>query len=180
MPGKMNPPMFAAAAVLVALLFTLLGGCASDPTAGYAFGQTFRSDVTSVAIPIFENESFERNVEFELTDALVKEIESRTPYKVMTATRADTILIGRISKVQRDVISRSPTSGLNEEVVYRVYVDFEWSDLRTGRTFVRREAFEGQGVYHPSRPFSDPSELGAFAAVQQLASDIVDELRSDW
>ena len=176
MANNLRRIMFTAAcAMLIGI-----AGCASSPTTGYAFGSSYRDDVSSVAVPIFENDSFERAVEFELTDALVKEIEARTPYKVMTATRADTILIGRITKIQRDVVSRSPLTGLNEEVVYRVSIDFEWSDLRTGRTLVRREAFEGQGVYHPSRPIGNPSELGAFAAVQQLASDIVDQMRADW
>jgi len=167
-------------AMVAAITCTSFPGCASDPTTGYAFQATFRGDVASVAIPIFENDSFERSVEFELTDALIKEVEARTPYKVTSGTRADTILSGRIARIERDVISRSPLTGLNEEVVYRVYVDFEWTDLRTGRTLVHREAFEGQGVYHPSRPIGSPSEQGAIAAVQQLASDIVDELRSDW
>ncbi len=168
------------AAIIATTICTLFTGCASDPTAGYAFRATFRDNVASITIPIFENDSFERSVEFELTDAIIKEVEARTPYKVTSGTRADTILSGRIARIERDVISRSPLTGLNEEVVYRVYVDFEWNDLRTGRTLIHREAFEGQGVYHPSRPIGSPSELGAIAAVQQLASDIVDELRSDW
>ena len=166
--------------LLAAIASLSLAGCASDPRLGYASGSSFRSDIGSVTIPIFINDSFERGVEYELTEALIKEVEARTPYKVTSSTRADSILIGRITSVQRDVQSRSPVTGLNEEVVYRVRVDFEWSDMRSGRTLLKRQAFEGQGVYHPSRPIAESSELGATAAVQQLASDIVNQLRSDW
>ena len=53
----------------------------------------------TVSVPIFDNQSFYQDVEFDLTEALVKEIELRTPYKVTGADRADTILQGEIVSV---------------------------------------------------------------------------------
>jgi hypothetical protein len=136
--------------------------------------------VSTVAVPIFINKSFQRDVEFELTDALIKEIESRTPYKVTSEASADTIVLGQIQAVELDQLSKSRLTGLSEEVIVSVTIDFQWKDLRSGKVLVDRRAFAGHGLFVPSRPSTEPIELGKFAAVHQLASDIVAEMRSDW
>jgi hypothetical protein len=155
-------------------------GCSSDPTIGYAATSLYPDDVHTVAVPVLENETFSRGVEFELTDALVKEIEQRTPYKVAASSRADTILLGRISRVDLQVLSKSRLTGLSEEAVVGVTIDFQWKDQRTGRVLVKRESYTGQGLFVPSAPTGEAIDIGEFAAVQQLARDIVDEMRSNW
>jgi hypothetical protein len=47
-----------------------------------------------VAVPIFENDTYVRDVEFELTDAVIKELEARASYKVTARMSADTLLTG--------------------------------------------------------------------------------------
>ncbi|HRQ75999.1 MAG TPA: LptE family protein [Phycisphaerales bacterium] len=155
-------------------------GCASDPTQGYAAMTTFPQTVATIAIPIFENDTFQRDVEFELADALVKEIERRTPYRVATEARADTMLSGRITRTSLQPLSRSRLTGLTEEMLLGITVDFQWIDLRTNVPIVERRSFTVQGLFLPSRPFSEPIELGEVTAVQQLARDIVNELQAAW
>jgi len=157
-----------------------LNGCASDPTQGYSPRSIYPTTVSTVAVPIFTNDDFVRNVEFELTDALVKEIEARTPYKVTPESRADTILEGQIKGVQLDQLSKSPLTGLSEEMIVTVTIDFRWKDLRSGTTLLERRSFAGNALVTPSRPSGERIELGQFAVVQQLARDIVAEMRSDW
>jgi len=167
---------------LVACVFALhcLCSCASDPTQGYSSQSIYPTSVSSVAVPIFANDTFVRDVEFELTDALIKEIEARTPYKVTAESRADTILLGHVRKVQLDQLSKSVLTGLSEEVIVTVTIDFQWKDLRSGKTLVERRTFTGNSLFTPSQPSSEPIELGQFAVVQLLARDIVAEMRSDW
>lgn len=160
------------------LLF--LSGCSSDPTKGYAAMSPFATNIRKVAVPIFANQSYVRDVEFELTDALVKEIETQTPYKVTAEAEADTILLGQIRNVQMDQLSKSRLTGLTEEVIVSVTIDFQWKDARTGRVMLERRSFSGHGLFVPSRPSGEPIELGKFAAVQHLARDIVNELRAQW
>jgi hypothetical protein len=166
--------------LLLMLSTATLAGCASDPTKGYAPASLYPEGISTIAVPIFSSGAYTRDVEFELTDALIKEIESRTPYKVVPEGRADTILLGRIKTIELDQLSKSRQTGLSEEVIISVTIDFEWKDLRNGRTLVERESFAGQGFFDPSRPTGEPIELGQFAAVQQLARDVVAELRADW
>jgi hypothetical protein len=167
-------------AVWIGALFAHCGGCASDPTRGYASMTVFRDDVRTVAVPIFENDTFTRDVEFDLTEALIKEIESRTPYKVVDRARADTILIGHVRQVELDQLSKSQLTGLSEEVILSVSIDFQWQHQQTGQLLLERREFEGQGLFVPSRPSGEPIELGRYAAVQQLARDIVNEMQSPW
>jgi hypothetical protein len=163
---------------LLALLLT--AGCASDPTQGYAAMSTFPEDVATISVPIFENDTFVQGVEFQVTDALLKEIQARTPYAVVAKDRADTVLLGRITAVDLDRLSKSPVTGLSEEVIRSVTIDFQWKDLRSDRVLVERRAFAGYGLFLPSRPYAESIEVGQYEAVQRLVRDIVAELRSQW
>jgi len=163
-----------------AILPAFMPACASDPSLGYTLRSTYPSQYSTVAVEIFDNETFDRDVEFDLADALVKEIESRTPYKVTYERRADTILTGRIARVERDQISRSRDTGLGEEVLYIVTVDFTWRDARSDAIIVERRDFTADSLFLPSPPHGEPIELARFAVAQELARDIVDEMRGDW
>lgn len=155
-------------------------GCASDPTQGYAAATTFPDEYVTVAVPIVENDTFYRGVEFELTDALMKEIERHTPYRIVDQSVADTILTGRIVRAELDQLSRSRTTRLSEEVVLTVTIDFQWRDLRQNRTLLERKSFTGHGLFLPSTPSGEPLDIGRFAATQALARDVVNEMRSAW
>ena len=169
-------------ALLTALLLLLLplGGCAADPAEGYTARSIYPTTVQTIAVPIFENDTFVREIEFELTDALIKEIERRTPYKVSSRARADSILTGRIARVDLDQISKSRLTGLGEEVIIAVTIDFEWKDLRTNQRLVERKAFTAGSLFVPSRPSGERIELGQFSVVQELAGDIVNEMQAGW
>ncbi|MGI9013665.1 MAG: LPS assembly lipoprotein LptE [Phycisphaerales bacterium] len=154
--------------------------CASDPTAGYSTHSVYPRSISTVAVPIFENETFERGFEFDLADALVKSIEARTPYKVTRERRADTALTGRIVNIRRDRLSKSRTTGLAEEVIYIVTIEFEWRDTRSGEVLTARRDFTGDSLFTPSAPSGETQDLARFATAQKLADDIVDEMQSAW
>ncbi len=165
---------------LVGVVLLAVAGCTSDPYSGYSAMSVFPEGISSVSVPIFKNETYVRDVEFDLTDALIKEIEARSPYKVMTEARADTVLIGEIRNIELDQLSKSPLTGLSEEVIVSLTIDFEWKDLRTGRPIIVRKNFTGYGLFVPSRPTGESIQLGRFAAVQHLARDLVNELQAQW
>ena len=166
----------------VAVPATLLAiaGCASDPTEGYAFASPFPAGIHTVAVSVFENDSYDRDVEFEFADALVKEIEARTPYKVTSAKRADTILTGRIRSVERDQLSKSRVTGLSEEVTLGVTIDLNWRDRRSGESLLELRSFTATSLFVPSRPTGEPIELAQYGAVERLARDVVSRMQADW
>ena len=56
----------------------------------------------------FANKSFRREWEFRLTEALDKNIEFRTPYKIVSQDRADTVLTGEIVDLDENVLTQAP------------------------------------------------------------------------
>jgi hypothetical protein len=138
----------------------------------------YRDDVQTIAVPIFTNRSFERNVEFDLSKAIVNFIESNTPYKVVPKERADTILEGEITKVQIDTVSNSNISGIPQEQLLTMRVNFTWKDLRTGRILTQRRHFKQAGTYYPT--LGEGRFVGNQLQVERLAIGIVQELQADW
>ncbi len=155
-------------------MFVTLPGC------GYSTAELFPTRYRTVAVPIFDNRTFYRGVEFDLTEALIKELEQRTPYNTTDAGRADTLLSGTIHTIEKRQLSRTVEAGLPQEVEVIVVIDFTWTDQRSGDALVSRRGFSAVGRYVPTPPVGEGFEVGQHAAVQRLARDIVSVLRSDW
>ncbi len=165
---------------LVLIAFLICSSCSNDPKLGYSSTSLYSTQYRSVAVPIFQNDTMTRNLEFMLTDAVIKEIQSRTQYRVLGEQYADTILTGTITSVDMQMLSQSRTTGLDNEMLVKVVLDFEWTDLMQGGRITGRKNFTGSAIFIPSRPSSEPFEVGEFAVVQQLASDIVDQMQASW
>jgi hypothetical protein len=131
-----------------------------------------------VAVPIFTNIDFARGDEFTLTKAVVTQIEQRTPYKVVSRDKADTILEGQITRVKLGTISSDRTSALPQEQLYGIRINFTWKDLRTGKIIVERRGFEQQSPFYPTLGEGRPT--GSLNTVEQLATAIVQELEAQW
>ncbi len=157
-----------------------LAGCSTDPLEGYSSASAWPSEYRSVSVPMIANRTYARELPAQLTEAIVKQIEATTPYKVTGQGAADTLLRGTITDVRLQEISKSLVTGLGEEVAVRVTLDYEWLDLRTGRPIVARNGYVGTAVFTPSRPTHEPLELAGFEVVRQLAREIVDSLQGEW
>jgi hypothetical protein len=166
--------------LICAIFSGILVGCASSPNEGYAAASSYSSKYRSVALPIFRNQSFMRGFELDLANALVSEVESSTPYKVRSEATADTVLRGTLVSIDLVELSKDPATGLANEMMVRVRADFEWVDLRSGERIVAKEGVESSALFVPSYPAREPLELGRFAAVEQLARELVSAMRSQW
>ncbi len=73
----------------VAICWLTFAGCAS-----YQVGSDslYAPDIATVYVPMIESNSFRRDLGERLTEAVVKEIEQKTPYKVVGTPDADSIL----------------------------------------------------------------------------------------
>jgi hypothetical protein len=165
---------------LAALAALALGSCASDPSEGYSFSSSHATNIATVHVPMFKNPTFHRGLEVELTDAIIKEIQRTTPWKVASDSVAETSLGGTITDVSMRRLSSNRDSGLAQELAVSITVDFDWIDVRTGKTLASRRSFSASETFVPTKPVGERLEVGEHAAVQQLARDIVAELRSGW
>jgi lipopolysaccharide assembly LptE-like protein len=77
---------------------SLLSGCI-----GYQVGtgSLYAPDVATVYVPMIDSDSYRRDLGERLTEAVVKEIELKTPYKVVSDPNADSILSARLIKDTR-------------------------------------------------------------------------------
>jgi hypothetical protein len=170
----------AKSAVAMTLASAVFAGCSADPTKGWSTASAWSDDIRTVSVGLFTNTTPNRDFEFEFIDALIKEIEARTPYKVTAPGRADTMVTGRFGRVEHTQLSKSTLTGLSEEVTVSVTIDLSWTDLRTGETLLELESFTANSLFVPSNPTREPIELGEFGAAQRLAHDVVTEMQTDW
>jgi hypothetical protein len=155
-------------------------GCASDPTEGYAFSSSFDTELRTVAVPIFRNQSMSRGLEVMLTEAVIKEIQRRTPWRIANTDRADSTLSGSITSTSLSTLSDNASTGLVQEQAVRITIRFDFLDNRTGDSIVARDGFAASATFAPQSGVGDRIELGQRSAIEELAQDLVSELRSGW
>jgi hypothetical protein len=118
-------------AVALAAVFCVGGpaGCA-----GYRFGNNtlYAPNVRTVYVPVIQSDSFRTTPGVDLgerlTEAVCKEIEKRTPFKVVgTAAGADSVLTGRIVADTKRMVVESPTDQ-SRQVEMNMQCLVTWAD----------------------------------------------------
>lgn len=112
--------------IVAAVLLVQSIGCA-----GYQIGTRtlYRPDVQTVSVPIFDSNSLRRDLGERLTEAVVKEIELKTPYKIVDGVQADSVLFGRILRDAKSVVNEN----VNDEprdIEIDLRVEVSWRDRR--------------------------------------------------
>src|SRR5947209_3093369 len=107
-----------------ASLFIAVAGCA-----GYHVGNAslFPPDIHTVFVPMFESDSFRRDLGEQLTEAVCKEIESRGPFKVVGTPNADSVLTGHIMSDTKHALIREPNNEARN-IEMRLIVQVTWAD----------------------------------------------------
>jgi lipopolysaccharide assembly LptE-like protein len=114
-----------------------LPACESDrcySLFGYQVGQNALYDcsIHTVRLPIFQNHTLLRGIEFDLTKAVQRAIEQQTPYKVVGPDQdADTELTGTIISFTKGTLNVNQLNEVREQETTLV-VEVMWRNLRTG------------------------------------------------
>ncbi len=111
----------------VAIFFVIVSGCSA-----YHIGnqQLFPMDIRTVGVSIVGNDTWRHGYGERLTEVLVREIESRTPYKVVEASRADTVLEVNIVGESKSVTFQNDWAD-PRELALGMSVKARWIDRRT-------------------------------------------------
>lgn len=112
------------------LLPALLVGC------GYSNKSLHRETIHSVYVEMFQSKEFRRGIEFQLTEALRKQIDRATPYKNAPPEKADTILTGEVLEWRQSAIGRDPLTNLPREIAATLAISYRWQDRRTGKLLI--------------------------------------------
>lgn len=170
---------------IISLLLGLLGlisGCAS-----YQFGNAtlFNPNVQTIHVPVVRNDTFRHNIGVQLTEALIKTIEQRTPYKVVSDPNADSVLTCRISNDAKRVVAET----VNDDprvLNATVSIELTWTDRRGNLLLTNRFVPPGELSFYFIQGADFIPEGGQSMAtaqheiVQRLADQIVNQMESRW
>ena len=160
-------------------LFTCFGLCGCAEMNGYSNESLFPEEVDSVCLEMFDNQTFRRGVEYELSDALAKRIEAQTPYKIVSsADRADTVISGQIVSMDELGLSTERETGMVLEKELELHAVVSWKNLKTGQLLINNQSVNASASYSEfqMQDFSYVSNLAA----NNLAQKIVELMERRW
>ncbi len=172
---------FSRRAILLSCVSTTLSGLAG---CGYMVGGGFGQQVRSVEVPMFETKSFRRGIEVQLTEAVQKQIQLRTPFRVVKGD-ADTRLSGRVIDLRKSVLGETGQDDPRELQVNLV-VEVIWEDLRGGRILAEQQVPIGPELISLRSQAEFAPEIGTSLAtatqqsMNQLARQIVNLMETPW
>jgi len=102
-----------------------LSGC------GYMIGGGYPAQYRTIHVPTFTSESFRRGFELQLTEAVHKQIQDRTPFRLVKSSEADTRLTGHIISVDKRSANQNRFDD-PREVELSIAVEVTWTNARTG------------------------------------------------
>ncbi len=168
--------------VLIILSMLTITGCAT-----YHFGtrSLYRPDIRSVHVPVVRSESFRRNLGERLTEAIVKEIETKTPYKVVSRDAADSVLIATIVTDRKFVLAENRNDE-PRDIEVDLTMAVQWLD-RSGNAltnqFIVPVPTSGLTVWQQANFVPEVGQSVVTAqeeAIQKAARQIVAQLETAW
>jgi hypothetical protein len=156
----------------------MLALCAALTGCGYSNESLHRQDVRTVYVEMFQSREFRRGIEFEVTEALRKQIDRGTPYKNAPREKADTVLSGEVLEWRQATIGRDFLTARPREIAATLTVRYRWQDMRTGKLLRDRPRFVTTVPYVP--PVDETVYMGREDAANRLARRIIDDMETAW
>tara|TARA_R110002049_G_scaffold2750_4_gene21970 strand:+ start:143436 stop:144095 length:660 start_codon:yes stop_codon:yes gene_type:complete len=169
------------------LKMIVLVACSATGCAGYQFGSAslFRPGIRTVHVPIVRNETFRHDLGIRLTEAIVKEVERRTPYKIVSDPNADSILTCTISNQTKQVLTETENDD-PRALDTAISVRATWTD-RQGQLLMQNSITPvGDGMITFGQDARFVPEAGQSidtanqAAIENLAERIVSQMEMRW
>jgi len=164
---EITPLRRLALAALPVLLLTACYRVAGVPSEG----------LRSVGVEVFTNKSLYRDVDFQLTDHLRREISAETIYTIESPKTADAVIMGELHDYREDPIVIDENDAVRS---WRLVASarYELVDNRTGDVLVGPETVQWSEVYRArsDRPLADVRD----EAIRKLARRIVQRVFMPW
>lgn len=159
-----------------------LAGCAR-----YRVGNAtlYPPDIHTVYVPIFESNSYRRNLGERLTEAVIKEIELKTPFKVVSTPEADSILTGKILTDTKRVLVETSTDE-PRELQAGIQIQVSWVDRKGGVVRSPQAVPVPQSLAVVNQSANMIPEIGQSIStaqqqtIQRLAEQIVGLMEAPW
>jgi hypothetical protein len=156
---------------VIALLACLLPACVSLQRGGLiAEGRAL------VFLGYFENDTFYRDLQFQLTEQVAQEINSRPGVRLTTRDDAEVLLTGTVTQVQQQALSEDPTQAVTASST-TITVKIQIVDARTGEV-LDTASLTQRGQFVPA--LGEDLASGQRQAIRFLARDIVRQLEAEF
>jgi len=158
--------------IICTAVFFMISGCGY-----YSVSGSLPSHIKTVAVPLFENETVEVDVEEGITAEVVDAIVKDGNMKVVSEFQADAIVNGTIV----DIIEEADTFSKEEKAdqfKIRIFADVSFFDRRKNTAIWEEKRLEGWARFNASDPSSRVT--GIEEASEMLAKEIIDKTVSGW
>jgi hypothetical protein len=163
------------------LLAAALPGCA-----GYQVGARtlYPPDIRTVYVPMFESNSYRRYLGERLTEAVVKEIELKTPYKVVGNPNADSVLSGIIVEDTKRITVENQLDDPRQSEL-NLAVNVTWLDRRggliqQGAVPITADVASVSAAAKVTPEVGQSIAVAQQGAIQRLAEQIVGLMETPW
>jgi hypothetical protein len=155
------------------------GGTGCSSVAGYSNESLFPSGIRSLYLQMFDNRTFRRDLEYDLSAALAKRIESDSPYKIVSdPDRADSVMSGQILSITESVVTVERQTGYALEKELQVTAVVNWKDLRSGDLLLNSQTVTAAATY--SEFVQQDTSYASKLAANRLAEQIVQWMEKKW
>lgn len=142
----------------------------------YSFSGSGLKGISSVAVPLFEDQTQEYGLRETLTQKLVDAYVQDNTLKVVNQKNSDSILYGTITAYLREAHTFDENENVKEYRV-RVFVKATLEETKKKKIIWEEDNLEGWAIYSASDETEDD---GKEKALQKLAEDIVNRTVKGW
>lgn len=144
---------------------------------GYSSESLYPSNVRTVYVDMAQSKEFRRGIEFQLTEALRKELDRMTPYRNAPREKADTLFTAEVLEWRESTLGRSWTDKPRQTAA-TLAIRYRWQDMRTGKILAEHPRFITTVEY--VRPAGESTYNAVDDAASKMARKIVESLAQDW
>ena len=160
-------------------ILVLLAGMSGCRPPGYGFaGGGLPSNIRTMAIQPFDNETSTPELQKELLDAMRKELQPRLGVRDAPEERADALVRGVVRTYDPDIpvgYSATTTQAVTSRRKLQITLDVQILDQTTGKTLWEKKGLRAEGEYGER---DEPG--GRRDAIKRVVNDIVEGAQSQW
>lgn len=156
-----------------------LSGC------GYMVGSPYSAEIRTIHVPMFTSDTNRRGLEYQLTEAVQKQIQMRTHFRLVKEQQADTRLTGKLVTSRKSVLGLTQNSD-PRELQLNLQVEITWVDQRTGEILRQQPVDIPPELVQIASQAEFAPEVGHSLAtaeqqaIERLARTIVDLMEMPW
>ncbi len=167
-----------AAIALCAISLLGFNGCA-----GYQLGAVKPSRLAAIqtlAIPTFENATFEPRIEVLVTNAVIKQFQQDGTYEIQSTENADAILKAKIAEIRR-YRARSVQSNVvaTREFVLQLRINYEVVSRASGEV-LKTSSVTGKTSFFVGNDVQQDERQGIPLAAEEAAVELVSQISEGW